>query len=143
MPIDQRRLDPRGQRLRQTVIGDHAVRAIADADDFTGPLQEVITNHAWGKVWSRPGITRKTRSLVTIALLTALNRPAELRLHVAGAVRNGCTTEEIRETLLHCSVYCGIPAAVDAFAVARDVLAAMRAERVGGKKPATKRRSRR
>ena len=127
MPIDQAKLDPRGLRLRRTVVGGaHVARALGQADEFTGPIQELITNYAWGKVWSRPGITRKTRSLVTIALLAALNRPIELRLHVAGAIRNGCTREEIRETLLHCSVYCGIPASVDALSIASEVLAAVK-----------------
>jgi 4-carboxymuconolactone decarboxylase len=127
VPIDQAKLDPRGLRLRRAVVGGAQVAgALGQADEFTGPIQELITNYAWGKVWSRPGITRKTRSLVTIALLAALNRPIELRLHVAGAIRNGCTREEIRETLLHCSVYCGIPASVDALSIAGEVLAAMK-----------------
>lgn len=126
MPIDQEKLDSQGLLLRRTVVGDaHVSRALGEADKFTGPIQELITNYAWGRVWSRSGISRKTRSLVTIALLTALNRPAELRLHVAGAIRNGCTPEEVRETLLHCSVYCGIPASVDAFSTAREVLSDM------------------
>lgn len=143
MPIDQAKLDLRGLRLRRAVIGDaHVARAMGQADEFTGPIQELITNYAWGKVWSRPGITRKTRSLVTIALLAAMNRPIELRLHVAGAIRNGCTPEEIKETLLHSSVYCGIPASVDALGTASEVLSAMKPRAPGVRKGETKKKSR-
>lgn len=142
MPIDQTRLDPGGLRLRRAVIGAAYVsHALGQADEFSRPLQELITNYAWGKVWSRRGISRKTRSLVTIALLTALNRTVELRLHVAGAVRNGCTPEEIRETLLHCSVYCGIPASVDAFSIAREVLSTMKPPTARVKKGEAKKKS--
>lgn len=143
MPIDQTKLDPHGLRLRRAVVGGaHVSRAIGQADEFTGPIQELITNYAWGKVWSRPGISRKTRSLVTIALLAAMNRPIELRLHVAGAIRNGCTREEIRETLLHCSVYCGIPASVDALSTAGEVLAAIKRQATEVKKGETRKKSR-
>lgn len=124
MPAQDLCLDEKGLRLRRAVIGDGFVDSSLDAaDEFTGPLQEIITNNAWGNIWPRPGLSLTSRSLVTIAVLVALNRPAELALHVAGALRNGCTREEIREVILHCSVYCGIPAAVDAFTVARKVLA--------------------
>ena len=141
--MDQTKLDPRGLRLRRTVIGGaHISRAMGQADEFTGPIQELITNYAWGQVWSRLGISRKTRSLVTIALLAAMNRPIELRLHVAGAIRNGCTPEEIRETLLHCSVYCGIPASVDALGTASEVLSAMKPRSTWVKKGETKKKPR-
>lgn len=124
MPISGIELDDDGLALRRSVIGDAFVDAsLAAADDFSGPLQEIVTNHAWARVWARPGLDLATRSLVTVAILTALGRPAELELHIAGALRNGCSADQIREVLLHCSVYSGIPAAVDAFAVARKVLA--------------------
>jgi 4-carboxymuconolactone decarboxylase len=141
VPIDQTKLDQHGLRLRRAVVGGaHVSRVLGQADEFTGPVQELITNYAWGKVWSRPGISRKTRSLVTIALLAAMNRPIELRLHVAGSIRNGCTPEEIRETLLHCSVYCGIPASVDALSIAGEVLAAMKLQATGVKKGKTRKK---
>jgi 4-carboxymuconolactone decarboxylase len=142
VPIDPTKLDPRGLRLRRAVVGaTHVSHALGQADQFTGPIQELITNDAWGKVWSRPGISLKTRSLVTIALLAAMNRPIELRLHIAGAIRNGCTLEEIRETLLHCSVYCGIPASVDALSIAGEVLATMKPQATGVNKAETRKKS--
>ena len=113
-----------GLQVRRAVLGaDYVDAAIGRADDFTGPLQDYITEHAWGAVWTRPGLERKTRSMLTIAMLTALNRPHELTLHLRGALTNGVTREEIREILLQCAVYCGAPAAVDAFRTAQQVLA--------------------
>jgi 4-carboxymuconolactone decarboxylase len=113
-------LDPEGLRLRREVIGNAFVDASLEAaDDFSGPLQEFITNHVWARLWTRTDLDRATRSLVTVAILAALNRPLELELHVAGALRNGSSPAQIREVLLQCSAYCGMPAAVDAFAVAR------------------------
>ncbi len=113
-----------GLEVRRAVLGaDYVDAAIGRADDFTGPLQDYITEHAWGAVWTRPGLERKTRSMLNIAMLTALNRPHELRLHLRGALTNGVTREEIREILLQCAVYCGAPAAVDAFRTAQQVLA--------------------
>jgi 4-carboxymuconolactone decarboxylase len=106
----------RGDELRRAVLGDEYVeQSRARATEFTAPLQELVTEYCWGGVWSRPGLELKTRSLLNLAMLTALNRPHELRLHVRGAVNNGCTREEIRETLLQAAVYCGLPAALDAF----------------------------
>ncbi|MGH3851324.1 MAG: carboxymuconolactone decarboxylase family protein [Pseudonocardiaceae bacterium] len=123
MPNSRLNLDPDGLQRRRQVIGNAFVDAsLAQADDFGGPLQEIITNHVWGDIWRRPGLDPATRSLVTLAVLTALNRSLELELHVAGAVRNGCSVEQIREVLIQCSAYCGMPAAVDAFAVARRAL---------------------
>jgi alkylhydroperoxidase/carboxymuconolactone decarboxylase family protein YurZ len=90
---------------------------------LTEPLQDLITRYAWGEVWSRSGLPRATRSLVTVAMLVALNRPEELRLHLRGALRNGATPEQLREVLLHAAVYCGVPAAVGAFRIAAEVLA--------------------
>lgn len=113
-----------GLEVRKAVMGSEYVeRSFQEADDFTRPFQELVTEYAWGAVWARPGLPRKVRSLLTVALMAALNRPHELRLHLDGALRNGCTPEEIRETLLQVAVYAGMPAALDAFRTAREVLA--------------------
>ncbi|HCU92365.1 MAG TPA: 4-carboxymuconolactone decarboxylase [Actinobacteria bacterium] len=134
MPAQDLCLDEDGLRLRRAVIGDDWVDSSLDAaDEFTRPLQEIATNNVWGNIWTRPGLSLTSRSLVTVAILVALNRPAELALHVAGALRNGCSRDEIREVLIHCSAYCGMPAAVDAFAVARKVLADADAVAAGGR----------
>jgi 4-carboxymuconolactone decarboxylase len=106
------------------VLGARYVdEALRTADDFTRPLQELVTEFCWGAVWTRPGLPRKTRSMLNLAMLTALDRPHELRLHLRGALRNGCTRQEIMEVLLQAAIYCGVPAAVDSFRVAREVLA--------------------
>ncbi|MGH8595029.1 MAG: 4-carboxymuconolactone decarboxylase [Gammaproteobacteria bacterium] len=111
-----------GLKVRKAVLGeDYVARALADADDFTQDLQELITENAWGAVWTREGLTRRERSLITLAMLIALNRPHELKIHLRGALNNGATKDELRELLLHSSVYCGMPAAVDAFRIAQDV----------------------
>ncbi len=111
-----------GLALRKAVLGaDYVERAMAEADEFTQPLQELVTESAWGTVWTRGILNRRDRSLITVAMLIALNRPHELKLHVRGALNNGLSKEEIRELLLHASVYCGMPAAVDAFRVAKEV----------------------
>jgi 4-carboxymuconolactone decarboxylase len=105
-----------GLTIRREVLGsDYVDRSLASATDFGRAMQELVTEYAWGTVWARPGLDRRTRSLLNIAMLTALNHQHELGLHVAGALRNGCTQEEIRETLLQAAVYCGVPAAVEAF----------------------------
>lgn len=115
-----------GLETRRAVLGaDYVDNAIANADDFTRPLQELVTTYCWGEVWGRPELDHKTRSTLNLAMLTALNRPHELRLHVRGAVTNGLTPTEIREILLHAAIYCGVPAAVDAFRTAREVLQEM------------------
>lgn len=112
-----------GLRKRRQVMGEDFVeKAFAGADDFTQPLQEYITRNAWGTVWCRDGLDFKTRSLVTLAMLTALGRTQELKGHVRGALNNGATIDEIREVLLHSTVYCGVPLAVDAFRAAQEVL---------------------
>jgi 4-carboxymuconolactone decarboxylase len=117
----------RGLRTRREVLGtDYVDAAIRDADDFSRPLQELVTQYAWGDVWNRPGLDRRTRSLLNLAILTALNRPHELKLHLKGALRNGVTKDEIREVFLHAAVYCGMPAAVDSFRLAREVFAESR-----------------
>lgn len=116
-----------GLAVRRAVLGDEYVdQALEHTDDFSRPLQELVTELAWGTIWTRPGLSRKERSLIVLAMLTALNRPHELKAHVRGAVRNGCTAEEIREVLLQAGGYCGFPAAVDAFRVAGEVLAELK-----------------
>ena len=110
-----------GLAVRRAVLGEEYVnRAIEQADDFTRPLQELVTEYCWGTVWTRPGLSRKMRSLINLAMISALNRPHELKLHVKGALRNGCTKEEIREVLLQVAIYCGVPAAVDSFRIAAE-----------------------
>ena len=105
-----------GLKTRRQVMGDDFVdRAFAAATDFTTPLQHHITRNAWGDVWQRPGLDLKTRSLVTVAMLTALGRQHELKGHVRGALRNGASVQEIQEVLLHAGIYCGVPCAVEAF----------------------------
>ena len=113
----------RGLATRREVLGaEYVDRALGQATDFTAPLQELITEYCWGAVWNREGLDRRTRSLLNLAMLSALNRPHELAGHVRGAVNNGCTEVEIREALLQAAVYCGLPAALDAFRVADRVL---------------------
>jgi 4-carboxymuconolactone decarboxylase len=115
--------DGDGERTRREVLGDeHVDRAQASTTAFTEPFQEFITRYAWGEVWSRPGLDRRSRSMITLAALCALRAEGELELHVRAARRNGLTEEEIAEVLLHTAVYAGVPAANAAFAVARRVL---------------------
>ncbi len=115
----------RGLETRKAVMGtEHVEKSLGQADDFTRPMQELVTEYCWDRVWNRPGLPRKTRSLINIAMLSALNRPHELGLHVRGAIRNGCSREEIREVLLQVAVYCGVPAAMEGFRVARENLRA-------------------
>ncbi|MCQ9380053.1 carboxymuconolactone decarboxylase family protein [Methyloversatilis sp. XJ19-49] len=122
-----------GEAVRREVMSDAFVdRALGNATDFTQPLQAFINEHAWGGVWTRDGLDRRTRSLITLSALTALKCPNELKGHVRGALNNGCTVEEIRETLLHCAVYAGVPASVDAFRAAQEVVDAWRAEQSAG-----------
>ncbi len=113
-----------GLAVRKSVLGAEFVdKAIGAADDFNRPLQELVTEYCWGAVWTREGLSRRDRSLLNLAMLTALNRPHELKMHVQGALRNGVTREEIREVLLQTTIYAGVPAGVDAFRVAREALA--------------------
>jgi 4-carboxymuconolactone decarboxylase len=120
-----------GMRVRREVLGDeHVDRAVAATDDFTAAFQEHITRAAWGSVWTREGLDRRTRSCITLALLTALRCEHELALHVRAARRNGLTADEIAEVLLHTAVYAGVPAANAAFTVARQVLAEERSTEV-------------
>jgi 4-carboxymuconolactone decarboxylase len=112
-----------GLAVRKSVLGAEFVdKAIGAADDFNRPLQELVTEYCWGAVWTREGLSRRDRSLLNLAMLTALNRPHELKMHVQGALRNGVTREEIREVLLQATIYAGVPAGVDAFRVAREAL---------------------
>jgi 4-carboxymuconolactone decarboxylase len=117
-----------GLQMRKQVMGDDFVeRAFANADTFTQPLQEFITRNAWGTVWCRDGLDLKTRSLLTLSMLTALGRSHEIKGHVRGALNNGASIKEIQEVLLHAAVYCGAPLAVDAFRAAQEALQAMEA----------------
>lgn len=114
----------RGYAARSQVLGEaYVAKAFAEADDFTRDLQEYVTEHAWGASWARPGLDFKTRSMLNLAMLTALNRPHEFEIHLRGALRNGVTRDEIKEILLQTAVYCGAPAALDSFRVARKVFA--------------------
>jgi len=111
-------------RIRREVLGDtHVDRAEAQKSELDAEFQDLITRYAWGEVWARPGLTRHTRSLLTVALMVALNRGEELRMHLRAARNNGVTADELREVLLHCAVYCGVPAANSAFHAAREILA--------------------
>ena len=113
-----------GLAVRKKVLGEeHVNRSISNADDFTEPLQQYIVEHAWGAVWVRDGLSHKTRSMLNLAILTASNRPNELKLHLKGAINNGVTKDEIREVFLHCAAYCGAPAAIDSFKIAQQVFA--------------------
>ena len=121
--MDRKRYEE-GLAVRRAVMGDAYVdQALANADELTRPLQDLVTEYCWGEIWTRPGLPRKTRSLINVAMLTALNRPHEVRLHLRGALNNGCTREEITEVLLQAAIYCGVPAAIDSFRIARKVLA--------------------
>lgn len=111
----------RGLAIRREVLGGEYVDAqLKAADDFNRPFQEFITEYCWGAVWGRPGLPKKTRSIINLAMLTALGKPQELKIHVKGALKNGCTKDEIMEVLMQTAVYCGVPAAVDAFRTARE-----------------------
>jgi len=108
----------RGRRVRGEVLGEaHVERAIDNASAFSRPMQDLVTEYCWGHVWARPGLPRRERSLLNLGMLTALNRSHELGVHARGAIRNGCTPEEIQETLLQAAIYCGVPAAMEAFRV--------------------------
>ena len=124
--MDEGERHDQGLTVRRAVLGDaHVDRALARKTAFNGEFQELITRYAWGEVWTRPGLPRHTRSLLTVALMVALNRGEEFRLHVRAAFNNGVTREEIKEVLLHCAIYCGVPAANSAFHMAEEVFAQM------------------
>ena len=119
-----------GRRVRGEVLGEqHVERALAGASDFSRPMQELVTEYCWGRIWSRPGLARRERSLINLGMLTALNRSHELAVHTRGALRNGCTPEEIQEALLQAAIYCGVPAAMQAFRIAEEAIALAERER--------------
>ena len=123
MDANQQAQYEQGLIKRNEVMGpDYVNRALEGATAFTQPIQEFITRNAWGDVWQRPGLDMKTRSLITVAFLTALGKQHELKGHVRGALNNGATAQEIQEVLLHASIYCGLPAAVEAFRTAAEVI---------------------
>ncbi len=112
----------KGLATRRAVLGaEYVDNSLKNADDFNMPMQELVTEYCWNEIWNRPGLDRKTRSFLNLAMLIALNRPHELKLHVRGAINNGLTKEEIREVFLQAAIYCGVPAAIDAFRTAKEV----------------------
>ncbi len=122
---DKERLD-RGMEVRRAVLGDaHVDRAQANLNSFNSEFQDLITRYAWGEIWTRPGLSRHTRSLITICMMVALNREEELKLHLRAAANNGVSRDEIKEALLQTAIYCGVPAANSAFALAKKVFAEM------------------
>ena len=119
-----------GLEIRKSILGkDFVEKSISSADDFNRPHQELVTEYCWGAVWGRDGLDRKTRSLLNLAMISALNRPHELEMHVAGALRNNVTREEIREVFMAVTIYCGVPAGVDSFRIARKVFAEIDAKK--------------
>lgn len=114
----------RGLEIRKSVLGKEFVeKSFASADDFNRPMQELVTEYCWGAVWGREELPKKIRSMLNLCMLSALNRPHELKIHVKGALRNGLTKDEIREVFLQVAIYCGVPAAVDSFRIAREAFA--------------------
>jgi 4-carboxymuconolactone decarboxylase len=127
--MDEKKRHKEGMKIRRAVLGDaHVDEAMATQNDFTAEFQDLITRYAWGEIWTRPGLNRKTRSLTTIAMMVALNRSEELQLHLKAALKNGVTRAEIKEVLLQTAIYCGVPAANHAFHVAEKVFSAARAQ---------------
>jgi 4-carboxymuconolactone decarboxylase len=122
--MDERKRYAKGMKVRRAVLGDaHVDRACANKNIFNSDFQDLITRYAWGEIWTRSALPRKTRSLVTIAMMVALNRSEELRMHLRAATNNGVTRKEIQEVLLHTAIYCGLPAANTAFHIAEEVFA--------------------
>jgi 4-carboxymuconolactone decarboxylase len=116
----------KGLAIRRSTLGAEFVdKAIATADDFNRPLQEIVTQYCWGEIWGRPGLEKKTRSLLNLAMLSALNRPHEVKMHIKGAINNGVTKDEIKEVFLQVAIYCGVPAGVDSFRIAKEVFTEM------------------
>jgi 4-carboxymuconolactone decarboxylase len=113
----------RGLKVRRDVLGaDYVDKQIASADDFNRPMQNLVTEYCWGAIWNRPGLDRRTRSMLNLAMLSALNRHHEFKAHVKGAIKNGVTKQEITEVLLQVAIYCGVPAGVEHFRLAREAL---------------------
>jgi 4-carboxymuconolactone decarboxylase len=124
--MDERERHDKGMTVRRAVLGDaHVDRAMSRTSPFNSEFQELITRYAWGEVWTRPGLPRHTRSLLTLAMMVALNRPEEFKLHVRAAFANGVTRDDIKEVLLQAAIYCGVPAANSSFHMAEDVFAQM------------------
>ena len=124
-PLNQELFDA-GLATRRAVLGSEYVEtSIKNATDFNIEMQELVTQYCWGDVWNRPGLERKTRSFLNLAMITALNRPHELKLHVRGAINNGVTKDEVKEVFLQAAIYCGVPAAIDSFRVASEVFKEM------------------
>ena len=122
--MDVEQLFNRGLEIRKSVLGAEFVeKSIANATDFNRPLQELVTEYCWGAVWGRDGIPKRDRSLINLAMISALNRPHELKLHVKGALTNGVSRDEIREVLMQVAIYCGVPAAVDSTRIAKEAFA--------------------
>jgi 4-carboxymuconolactone decarboxylase len=122
--MNERKRHNKGMKVRRAVLGDaHVDLARAKENSFNAPFQDLITRYAWGEIWTRPGLPRKTRSLITIAMMVALNRSEELRMHLRAAANNGVTRKEIQEVLLQTAIYCGVPAANTAFHIAGEVFA--------------------
>ena len=127
--MDERERHDQGMSVRRAVLGDaHVDRATGRKSALTAEFQELITRYAWGEVWTRPGLPRHTRSLLTVAMMVALNRPDEFKLHVRAAFNNGVTRDEIKEVLLQAAIYCGVPAANSSFHMAEEVFAQMDAK---------------
>jgi len=119
--MDKKRYEE-GLAVRKAVLGaEHVEKSLRAADEFTRPMQELVTEYCWGEIWTRPGLDRRTRSFLNLAMLTALNRPHEIKLHVRGALNNGLTRDELMEVFLQSAIYCGVPAALDAMRVAKEV----------------------
>jgi 4-carboxymuconolactone decarboxylase len=128
--MDERKRYDEGMKVRRAVLGDaHVDRALKNRTKFTEPFQDLITRYAWGEIWNRPGLPRKTRSLLTLSMLVALNRDQELRMHLKAALAIGITRDEIQEVLLQSAVYCGVPAANSAFHAAEEVFAQLDAKK--------------
>jgi 4-carboxymuconolactone decarboxylase len=120
----------KGLQIRREVLGAEYVDAsLSQADDFSRPFQELVTEFCWGTIWGRPGLDLKTRSLLNLAMLTALNRPHEVKLHVRGALNNGCSKSDIMEVLLQTAIYCGVAAAVDSFRAAKEIFQEIESEK--------------
>ncbi|GFM52416.1 carboxymuconolactone decarboxylase family protein [Pseudomonas capsici] len=132
MPLKEEFDNPqfkKGLEVRREVLGaEYVDKSVDEVEDFMIPMQKITTEWCWGEVWTRPGLERKTRSMLNLAMLTALNRPNEVRLHVLGALNNGVTPAEIQEILLQACIYCGVPAALDSFKIANEVVKKFQAD---------------
>jgi 4-carboxymuconolactone decarboxylase len=129
---DEQRFEAGLQARREVLGATHVDRSLAKATEFAQPMQELVTEYCWGEIWTRPGLSRRDRSLLNLGMLTALNRNDELKVHVRGALNNGCSVEEIQEVLLQTAIYCGVPAALASFRAAQVVIDEMAQERPQG-----------